>query len=117
MTIPVLMVYLDDERATPPLWTRASTVEETIALLETRAVVALSLDNDLGEGLQEGYKVLDWLEETVYNDVTFPLPRISVHSANSSRVEYMKRAIASIERIRRQQINAARKRENGSLLF
>lgn len=104
MAITPVMVYLDDERATPPLWTRTYTVEDTILILETRMVIALSLDNDLGEGFQEGYRVLDWLEETVFNDPTFPLPKISVHSANPSRVEYMKRAIASIERIRQQQI-------------
>lgn len=36
----------------------------------------ISCDNDLGEGLPEGYKLLDWLEATGYN-----IP-IRIHSAN-----------------------------------
>lgn len=99
-----MKLYMDDERVTPTGWSRTYTVEATIGLLVTRQVTHLSLDNDLGEGQQEGYKVVDWLEETVYNDKTFPLPEITIHSANASRVEYMKRAVQSIERIRQQQV-------------
>lgn len=101
------MVYMDDERVTPEGWTRTYTVEETIALLETRTVTHLSLDNDLGEGLQEGYNVVNWLEEAVYFDMTFPIPEVTVHSANASRVQYMQRALATINRIRQQQIGGA----------
>ena len=36
----------------------------------------ISCDNDLGEGIPEGYKLLDWLEATGYN-----VP-IRIHSAN-----------------------------------
>ena len=99
-----MMIYMDDLRETPRGWTRTYTVQETKTALLTRTVTHLSLDNDLGEGLEEGYKVLDWLEETIYNDHTFPLPIITVHSANASRVEYMHRAIKSIDRIRQQQV-------------
>jgi len=99
-----MKVYMDDLRETPREWTRTYTVEETIDLLKTRQVTFLSLDNDLGEGQQEGYKVLDWLEEVIYNDHTFPLPMVTIHSANATRVEYMNRALQSIERIRQQQI-------------
>jgi len=102
-----MKVYMDDERETPEGWERTFTVEETIALLETRKVTYLSLDNDLGEGLTEGYKVIDWLEETVYFDMSFPIPVITVHSANASRVEYMNRAVKAIERIRQQQVGGA----------
>jgi hypothetical protein len=99
-----MKVYLDDLRGTPDGWTRTYTVEETISLLETRQVTYLSLDNDLGEGLQEGFVCLDWLEEMVYNDPTFPIPEITIHSSNASRVEYMQRALNSIQRIRQQQV-------------
>lgn len=75
-----------------------------IALLETRTVIYLSLDNDLGEGLLEGYNVVNWLEEKVFHDKTFPIPIVRVHSANASRVEYMHRALRAIERIRQEQI-------------
>ena len=95
---------MDDARETPRGWTRTYTVDETITVLLTRTVTHLSLDNDLGEDQKEGYKVLDWLEETVYNDRTFPLPEVTIHSSNASRVEYMQRALNSIERIRQQQV-------------
>lgn len=99
-----IKVYMDDARETPEGWHRTYTVKETITLLQTRTVTHLSLDNDLGENEPEGYKVLDWLEETIYNDSTFPLPEVTVHSSNLSRVSYMHRALGSIERIRQQQV-------------
>lgn len=95
-----MRVFLDDLRETPEGWERTYTVGETIAALSTRTVTHLSLDNDLGELEPEGYKVLDWLEEEVFFDRTFPIPEIAVHSANASRVDYMKIAISSINRIR-----------------
>lgn len=98
---------MDDARETPAGMFRTYTVEQTIYWLQSRRVTHLSLDNDLGEGRLEGYKVLDWLEETVYFDKTFPLPEIHVHSSNASRVEYMKRAALAIERIRQQQVGGA----------
>ena len=99
-----MRIYLDDERQTPIGWARTYTVAATIELLATRQVTHLSLDNDLGEGQAEGYKVLDFLEEVVFNDPTFPMPEVYVHSANPTRVEHMRRILASIERIRQQQI-------------
>jgi hypothetical protein len=98
-----MKVFLDDEREAPEGYTRTHTVERTIQLLKTKQVEALSLDNDLGLGLLEGHKILDWLEQEVYNDPTFPIPDITVHSANASRVEYMQRAIQNIWKIRRDQ--------------
>lgn len=98
---------MDDARTTPTGWDRTYTVAETIARLETRQVTHLSLDNDLGEGQDEGYKVLDWLEEQIYNDMTFPMPEVTVHSSNAARVEYMHRVLGSIERIRQQQIGGS----------
>lgn len=94
-----MRVFLDDKRDTPLGWARTYTVDETIQLLKTRKVLELSLDNDLGEGIPEGYKVLNWLEEQVFNDDTFPVPTMAVHSSNASRVEDMNRAITSIYRM------------------
>lgn len=99
-----MMVFMDDARETPTGWSRTYTVEQTIAVLRTRTVTHLSLDNDLGEGQAEGYHVLDWLEETVHGDKTFPMPEVQIHSSNASRVEYMRRALRSIENIRQQQV-------------
>ena len=102
-----MKIYMDDARDTPQGWTRTYTVAETIAELRMRTVTHLSLDNDLGEGQDEGYKVLDWLEETVYNDMHFPMPEVYIHSSNASRVEYMHRALKSIESIRQQQVGGS----------
>jgi hypothetical protein len=99
-----MKVYLDDERETPEGWTRTTTVEQTVRLLETRTVESLSLDNDLGLDQLEGHEVLSWLESQIYFDATFPLPIITIHSANPTRVEHMQRALKSIERIRLQQM-------------
>lgn len=102
-----MRIYMDDARDTPHGWTRTYTVEETLTMLESRMVTFLSLDNDLGEGQPEGYKVLDWLEEQVYTDPSFPIPTVTIHSSNASRVEYMQRALRSIERIRQQQVGGS----------
>lgn len=98
-----MKVYLDDERTTPEGWIRVYTASQAIELLKTRCVSELSLDNDLGEELEEGYTVADWLEEQVFLDITFPIPSMIVHSANSARIAYMKRAFNSIMSIRAQQ--------------
>jgi hypothetical protein len=100
-----MKIYLDDLRETPKDYIRTYTVEQTIELLSTRKVTDLSLDNDLGDGLLEGYKVVDELEEFIYNDKTFPIPNITIHSANASRVDYMQRAIQNIYKIREGQNN------------
>lgn len=101
-----MKVYLDDERNTPAGWTRTNTVEETNSLLLTRQVQFLSLDNDLGslDPKTEGFNVLNFLEELVFNDPTFPIPVITVHSDNSSRAQSMRQVISKLELIRQQQI-------------
>lgn len=87
-------IFLDDCRETPAGFNRTYTVEETIALLEKCRdegieVNILSLDNDLGEGMKEGRKVLDFLEmEQFLNN--FPLPReVRIHSSNAPARMYM----------------------------
>ena len=102
-----MKVFLDDERETPVNWHRTYTVEDTITALKTRQVQELSLDNDLGEGLKEGYCVLDVLEEWVYFDHTFPVPIITIHSANAGRTPAMRQAAAKLEKIRQQQIGGS----------
>jgi hypothetical protein len=101
-----MKIFMDDERVTPEGWERTYTVEETKEKLLTRKVTHLSLDNDLGslDHTTEGYNVLDWLEEQVYNDPTFPVPEMTVHSANASRAQYMRLAIKKLENIRQQQV-------------
>lgn len=76
-------IFLDDIRDTPFGFKRTYTVEQTIQSLKTDKIDILSLDNDLGEGELEGYKVLDFIEYEVYNGNHKILPnKIIIHSAN-----------------------------------
>ena len=104
-----MKVYLDDLRPCPDGWILVKTVEETISLLESRHVTELSLDNDLGPDLLEGWRVCDYLEDKVYFDPNFPIPIITIHSANASRVLYMSSVIVSIKRIRDNQLKNNKK--------
>lgn len=97
-----MKVFLDDERATPPGWTRAYWPNEVIDLLETGQVAELSLDHDLGDDQRgTGYDVILWIEEAVALNGFNP-PHIQVHSANSSAREKMEAGIRSIERLVRE---------------
>jgi hypothetical protein len=84
-----LKIFLDDERDAPPDFVRTRSVAATIELLELNVVTELSLDNDLGEGLPEGYKVADYILNRVVNDNTYNLPQLMVHSQNPVRRKYM----------------------------
>jgi hypothetical protein len=95
-------VYLDDVREAPEGWTRTFTPEETVELLKTGGVEELSLDHDLGldspESERTGYTVLTWLEsEIAHGRWSFPLPEITIHSANPVGRKRMEQAVASIE--------------------
>ena len=83
-----MKIWLDDIR-TPPdgSWKWFKTAEDAIDWFRLNHdvwdVEILSLDNDLGEGRDEGYKVLDWLEEKKFYVPNFVVPKkIQVHSAN-----------------------------------
>lgn len=99
-----MRVYLDDVRDAPPGWVRAHTPEEVISLLQMGEVEELSLDHDLGldtpEAERSGYSVLLWLEREVGEGRwSFPLPEITIHSANPPGRERMLRAIDAIRRL------------------
>lgn len=94
-----LRVYLDDERSTPPGWTRVYWPDQAIALLQQGGVVEISLDHDLGDDARgTGYDVIAWIEEAVVVRGLRP-PLIRVHSANPAARERMLAAIATIERL------------------
>ena len=93
-----MKVYLDDERPTPPGWTRVYWPNEAIDLLQTGDVEEISLDHDLGDDQRgTGYDVVLWIEEAVMTR-GFKPPKIKVHSANSSARQKMEAGIAAIER-------------------
>ena len=80
-------------------WTWVYTVEAAQAALQEGSVEVLSCDNDLGSGLTEGYKLLDWLEEKAFTDPDFPIPKhIYVHSDDMAKVGAMQQAIINIKR-------------------
>jgi hypothetical protein len=104
-----MKLFMDDARETPDGWERTYTVEETKKVLLTRQVTHLSLDNDLGseDPKTEGFNILDWLDEVVNDDPTFPIPEMKVHSSNAGRAVSMRLAIQRLERIRQQQIGGS----------
>ena len=92
-----MKVFLDDERITPPGWTRVFWPEEAIRLLETGLVTEISLDHDLGNDERgTGYDVVLWIEEAVATRGFVPPAVIAVHSANASARQKMEAGIESI---------------------
>ncbi|WP_369915187.1 cyclic-phosphate processing receiver domain-containing protein [Xanthomonas sp. NCPPB 3005] len=93
-----MRIYLDDERPTPPGWTRVYWPDEAIALLEQGRVLEISLDHDLGDDQRgTGYDVVAWIEEAVVTRGFVP-PAIRVHSANPAARKRMEAGIAAIHR-------------------
>ena len=94
-----MKIWLDDIR-TPPdgSWKWLKTAEDVIDWFRLNHdvwdVEILSLDNDLGEGLDEGYKVLDWLEEKKFYVPNFVVPKkIQIHSADPVARRRMEQSI------------------------
>jgi hypothetical protein len=56
-------------------------IEEAIEFLLNGNVVYISFDNDLGEGMREGWQLAEWIEEKAYNKEILPL-KWRVHSQN-----------------------------------
>lgn len=92
-----IRIYLDDERPTPPGWTRVYWPDEAIELLKTGRVTDISLDHDLGDDERgTGYDVVLWIEEAVVVNGFNP-PLIKVHSANISARKKMEQGIKNID--------------------
>ena len=98
-----LRIWLDDIRPKPEdgfeyKWLCYTTAEAMIEDLKryinwgpfhTIEIEYISLDNDLGEGCMEGYKVLDWLESLMI-PVEFG---IHIHTSNPVARERMRAII------------------------
>jgi len=69
-----LRLYLDDQRPLPDdgFDFLIRTVEDAIKYINQNAVEFISLDNDLGVGYTEGYKVADYIEHAyICGDIEF----------------------------------------------
>lgn len=94
--LPDLKVWLDDVRQMPNGYNKhVKTAMEAIALLKTGKVVRISVDNDLGENCLEGHRVVDYIEEQVFNNNLMGI-EVLVHSSNSSRRIWIEQAIENI---------------------
>jgi len=92
----VKRLWLDDIRPPPPSWTWVKTTRWAISELYTQSYEMVSLDydldrapndpakrrDDLGPGDDNGYEVLGFLENKAYNDPTFFIPRVFIHTTN-----------------------------------
>lgn len=95
-----MKIFLDDQRETPAGWQRTYTVKDTIMLLQAGVVETVSLDHDLGEGQEDGYEVLRWIEEKAYFYPDWKIPEIFIHSDNGPGRDRMRSALLSINRIK-----------------
>jgi len=73
-----MLLWLDDERPSPPGWTWVKNVGEAAAILRDYPVAYASLDYDLGWGESKGLKLIHWMAQTG----NWPAYRPGVHSAN-----------------------------------
>jgi hypothetical protein len=91
-----LRVWLDDDlvdRAAPKGWVHVTTAFQANVLVDTGAVVELSLDNDLGddERYGQGKAVIDFICERQMVDGRDLWPRegLALHTANSAARQSM----------------------------
>lgn len=87
-------IWLDDVRPAPEGWdwylTTEAMIDDMRRLINHGAKIEMiSLDNDLGEGYMEGYKVLDWLESL---QIFVPFG-IHIHTSNPVARERMRAII------------------------
>lgn len=105
--MPIIKIWLDDVRPVPDdSWYHITTGEDCVHFIKWAGlenIAAISFDNDLGEGVMEGYQVLNTVEHLVAvraisSSPLNSVPTLSVHSANPvarARMEMI------IERIRK----------------
>jgi hypothetical protein len=76
---PKFSIYLDDIRQTPSVTDlHCFSVTECKKLIETGCCIAISLDNNLGDTALEGWKLMDWLE----NSFTGTVPTCCFHTGS-----------------------------------
>lgn len=82
-----MKIWLDDLRRPPDdTWHWCTTIYCAKGLLQLYTVTEMSLDNDLGEGQEEGRRLVLWMcDQNVW-----PTGDITIHSANCVAGEYMR---------------------------
>ena len=93
-----MKLFVGDTREVPDgTWTLVRTAKEAITLLQEHEgeIEEISLDHDLGEGL-DGYHLLKWIEAKVFLHSYKPPGIMLVHSANPVGKANMEAAIRSI---------------------
>lgn len=103
-----MRVWLDDDRdpsdpliikgfgsAPDMVWVK--TPYDAVSLLKTGEVTWISLDNDLGPDVTEGYTVAQWIERQAFFGKVKRLT-VRVHSQNSVRRKDMEAAIRNMDR-------------------
>lgn len=91
-------IWLDDQRPMPFNFdVHVKTAAEAIVFLRTGHATAISLDNDLGEGMPEGYTVAAYIERAAAEG-TLPKLHLYAHTDNLPRREYMKQAFRNAMR-------------------
>lgn len=86
------MIYYTDNS-----WTWVKNVEEAKKFLNKGIVFFISFDNDLGDGLEEGYQLANWIEEQAANGI---LKRMGwqIHSSNPVAANKIKMAMLNAEK-------------------
>jgi hypothetical protein len=93
-----MKIFLDDVRKAPEGWHQCFTAAEAISYIDSgEKITELSLDHDLGPPeAGTGYDVCLHLMEKVFNDPSFPLPHVTIHSANPVGVKHMTQILSRI---------------------
>ena len=92
-----IKIYLDDEREAPYGWIQCRWPSEVIELIKKGNVEIISLDHDLGGVIDEnkheitGMDVLNWLEQSINEDIKFMPPTIIIHTQNAAKFGEMKK--------------------------
>ena len=91
-----MKLWIDDIREPPEQWAWAKTAGDAKVILSTGSIETVSFDNDLGPNSQEGWEVMNWLEEKVFLGI-IPAPKaITIHSANIPAKRRMQMAALKI---------------------
>lgn len=77
------------------IWVK--TIEEAKSYISQKNVESISFDNDLGEGIEEGYVLAKWIEEEAYFG---RMPKIQwrVHSQNNVRNKEIFQAMTNADK-------------------